>query len=114
MPDFPNSIKEINVFDNKISGPLPTTFSSNLTVFDATFNQLNGTINCFPDSVQNINLGSNLLTGNISRLPAQLQSFRIFNNLFTGELPNKWPATVNHIHIGSNRFSGAFPFSLLQ
>eukprot|EP00271_Cylindrocystis_brebissonii_P019771 TRINITY_DN6201_c0_g1_i1.p1 TRINITY_DN6201_c0_g1~~TRINITY_DN6201_c0_g1_i1.p1 ORF type:complete len:1333 (+),score=204.16 TRINITY_DN6201_c0_g1_i1:466-4464(+) len=135
-----NTLKNLNISNTQISGPIPSEYGHLLierdghcrsyygntycdpvsNTLDLSSNSLNGSI---PTEFGNLYvtfllLNNNSLTGSLPSSFASLdmiQDLDVSDNLFTGELPSnlfeKWKI-VESIALSRNNFSGALPTSL--
>ena len=62
---LPNTITTLILSKNMISGPMPSSFSSNMVLLDLSDNRLTGTVPSFPPALQTLNLATNTLSGTV-------------------------------------------------
>ena len=93
-------LREIHLFNNVLSGPLPANFSvwPLLRYVDLSFNNLNGSI---PPSLNNL---------------TQLRSLRLQENDFSGSIPNLSDIAVKlkNFSVAGNNLSGPIPSYLAR
>jgi hypothetical protein len=119
-----SSMKDFEVYSNRLIGPLPTSMGlwKNLTYIDIGDNQFNGTIPSFMGlwtNLEDFYVYFNKFTGElpISTMAAwtKLDSIELLQNQFYGPLPpamgDLWPV-IRIINIGRNNFTGALPASV--
>ncbi|XP_057455559.1 receptor-like protein kinase HSL1 [Lotus japonicus] len=118
-----NSIVQIEIYQNSLSGELPRAGIVNLTRlerFDASYNELTGTIPdefCKLKKLGSLYLDVNQLQGSLPECIAgseSLYELMLFNNTLSGELPNDLGSNsqLEIIDVSYNRFSGEIPASL--
>ena len=117
---FPSGLTSLNLSQNQLTGVLPTTLSTllpALTTLDLSNNQLTGSIpNSLPSSLTTLKLSHNQLSGAIPSypnfLPARLQDLRLDFNQLTGPVPFDLPSTLVTVILGNNLLTGALPSTL--
>ncbi|CAN1813674.1 Receptor-like protein EIX2 [Linum perenne] len=113
----------LNFSHNQIPGKLPHVISvnSNLSLFDFSFNCLEGPMPLISSNLTFLDLSNNLLSGKLLKFlcfnPNQMKEMEFLNlqgNHLTGEIPNCWKAwqRLKAIKLGSNKFSGKIPNSI--
>ncbi|CAN0863292.1 Receptor-like protein EIX2 [Linum grandiflorum] len=113
----------LNLSHNQIPGKLPHVISvvSSLSLFDFSFNRLEGPLPTISSNLTFLDLSNNLLSGNLRRFlcfnPSQVKDMQFLSlqsNHLTGEIPNCWKHWQNllAIRLGSNKFTGKIPNSI--
>lgn len=117
-----NSVIKLNLFQNNLSGILPSTIGDlkNLTELNLAFNQLTGELPIQIFDLEHLiilKLEMNRLKGGlpetISKL-TNLTEFSIFNNFLTGPIPKAIGSLkqLKILNLSSNNFKGEIPASL--
>ncbi|XAR59187.1 Non-specific serine/threonine protein kinase [Bertholletia excelsa] len=119
-----SSVVQIELYNNSLSGKLPATGWSNMTalrLFDASMNQLNGSIPVELCSLplESLHLYENQLEGKVPESLANspnLYELRLFENGLTGELPRDLGknSPLSLIDVSNNLFSGEIPAGLCE
>ncbi|XP_020229387.1 receptor-like protein kinase HSL1 [Cajanus cajan] len=118
-----NSIVQIELYQNSLSGALPRAAFVNLTHlerFDASANELTGTIPdelCGLRKLGSLNLYDNKLEGALPEsivLSESLYEVKLFNNSLNGSLPRGLGggSKLQRLDVSYNRFSGEIPARL--
>lgn len=117
---YPTGLTSLNLSQNQLSGTLPTSLSTSLhalTTLDLSNNQLTGTIpNSLPSSLTTLKLSHNQLSGSIPSypnfLPSRLQDLRLDFNQLTGSVPSDLPTTLITVILENNLLTGGIPSTL--
>ncbi|XP_042483029.1 receptor-like protein EIX2 [Macadamia integrifolia] len=123
FPDWLETQKEINYLDisnASISGLIPNWFwdlSSNLSLLNASFNQLQGQLpNPLPIAFfADIDFRSNLLTGPIPLPMIQIELLDLSNNQFSGPIPSSIGDVLSNLvflSLSSNSITSEIPTSI--
>uniref|UniRef100_A0ACD5YR61 Uncharacterized protein n=1 Tax=Avena sativa TaxID=4498 RepID=A0ACD5YR61_AVESA len=113
-------LRYLNLSHNSLSGGLRPELvsSSNITILDVSFNQLNGTLHGLPSStpLQVLNISSNLFAGQfpstIWRAMENLIALNASNNSFTGPIPTgvcNTSSSLAVLDLCLNKLSGNIP-----
>ncbi|XP_010689394.2 probable inactive receptor kinase At5g10020 [Beta vulgaris subsp. vulgaris] len=119
-PSFVSNIQVFNVSQNALAGELfshdGVPYFDNLEVFDASYNQLNGTIPAFNFvvSLRVLRLGSNLLSGALPEALLQdssmvLSELDLSLNQLEGPVGSITSTSLRSLNLSSNQFSGSLP-----
>ncbi|CAN0923219.1 Probable inactive receptor kinase At5g10020 [Linum grandiflorum] len=118
-PNFRSSVQYLNISHNVLNGELfahgMPSFGS-LEVFDATNNQLGGTIPPFKliTSLQKLRLGSNQFSGTVPggllhQSPMLLSELDLSHNQLEGPIGGISSTTLRKLNMSSNSLSGILP-----
>eukprot|EP00834_Sanchytrium_tribonematis_P005303 NODE_312_length_10013_cov_0.697801.p2 type:complete len:555 gc:universal NODE_312_length_10013_cov_0.697801:748-2412(+) len=104
--NLPSQLKIINLEGNGINENLPMTgYPPTLTQFYAMYNNLNGTIPNFPDSVDSIHLGFNKLSG-FDHLPTNITEIDFNTNQISMPFPSNLPNSLQFMSLSQNQIYG--------
>ena len=112
-----SNLHDLFLYSNLLTGPLLATFPSSISTIFFDSNAFTGSIpSSWGDTMPNLwflSLIDNSLTGMIpSSLFAGmvlLEYFAAGNNFLSGPLPSSFPASVTHIYLNDNAFTGSIP-----
>ena len=107
-------LNRLDLSNNKITGPLFTTFNqlTSLSILHLQQNNLTGTIdNLDSTTLTDIRLYTNKLEGSLPTLPNSLTTLLIYDNKMNGSLPSM-PSGLENLLLGkinfkSNKFTGS-------
>eukprot|EP00834_Sanchytrium_tribonematis_P007495 NODE_685_length_4747_cov_0.548623.p1 type:complete len:494 gc:universal NODE_685_length_4747_cov_0.548623:1531-50(-) len=101
--NLPDSIKNLDLSHNQISGPVLSIPLSIVTLF-LSQNKLNGTFPVISGPLVNTDCSDNLFTGQLPSIPPSVTNFAISRNLLTGGIPTL--PNVNYLYISDNLLTG--------
>lgn len=90
LPDLPDSVQILNVYDNRLSS-LPENLPSSLRILSASNNLLTSLPESLPARLHTLDVSRNLLSGLPENLPASLRVLNVSHNLLSS-LPERLPA----------------------
>lgn len=122
-PSFVSNIQYLNVSHNALVGELfshdGTPFFDSLEVFDASYNQFDGTIPSFNFvvSLRVLRLGSNQLSGALPEVLLQdssmvLSELDLSLNKLEGPVGSITSTSLRSLNLSSNQFSGSLPLKV--
>ncbi|XP_021864058.2 probable inactive receptor kinase At5g10020 [Spinacia oleracea] len=122
-PSFVSNIQYLNVSHNALVGELfshdGTPFFDSLEVFDASYNQINGTIPSFNFvvSLRVLLLGSNMLSGPLPEVLLQdssmvLSELDLSLNQLQGLVGSITSTNLRSLNLSSNQLSGSLPLKI--
>ena len=104
---FPNTLVEINMYSNQLSGTL-SSLPPFLTQLTLANNQFTGSLPPLPSSLTVVDVSQNQFTGSISTFPPLVTIFSVHSNEFSGKLPTP-PSSLAFLAISNNKFTGELP-----
>ncbi|KAG4137796.1 hypothetical protein ERO13_D07G093932v2 [Gossypium hirsutum] len=118
-------LKELNLRDNKLSGPLTFAVKNlsgcandSLEVLKLDFNHFNGSLPSFVpfSSLRELDVGSNQLSGHFEDNFGDFSKLNVLNldeNGFTGPLPDLLRlSSLRELYLRGNRFEGLLPVNI--
>ncbi|PKI64112.1 hypothetical protein CRG98_015456 [Punica granatum] len=112
---LPPLLKDFGVSDNHFSGPFPTNFFRNSSVYfiDLTDNDFDGLLPIPPPTVQYLSVANNKFGGDIPYElcnATELYLINLSNNSFTGTIPPCFPnLNLSVLDLRANKFVGQIP-----
>ncbi|CAN1813672.1 Receptor-like protein EIX2 [Linum perenne] len=127
-PGFPHwlqtleQLMSLDLFNSGISEPIPEWFSvnSNLSLFDFSFNCLEGPMPLISSNLTFLDLSNNLLSGKLLKFlcfnPNQMKNLDLSRNNLSGEIPKQITSlkALKYLNLSHNSFSGAIPEDLTE
>ena len=96
---IPTRMTLLDLYNNILTGPLPSSFPDGLEILAIDTNRLTGSIPLLPNSVWKVHLNGNILTGDLPLFPSSIQDLWLgtwnnFGNHFSGSLRLSKPINV--------------------
>jgi hypothetical protein len=109
IPNLPSRLRNLNLSNNGLSGPIPNLLDTRLQMLKLDKNQLSGNIPALPPSLFTVELNHNMLDGVIPHLPNDLRRLNLSNNRLSGQLPELLPPALSEFRVNNNQLSGVIP-----
>ena len=106
---IPSKVVNLNLGNNKITGPIPLNLSQTLKQIFIQNNKMSGSIpDQMPNSLEYLYAFSNNFNGSVNNLPSTIRFLWLYNNNMCCQITSISPAIIE-FHVQGNRFSGSLP-----